>query len=748
MSAPPNGRRAVVEHASVPSALDALAAGCSFASLPRGFYAQVAPRPLRAPRLLHVGADAAARVGLDAAALDSPGFLALCSGSGRLAGIAPLATVYSGHQFGVWAGQLGDGRAHLLGDVQTPDGTLEIQLKGSGRTPYSRMGDGWAVLRSSVREYLASEAMASLGIPTTRALALVASDDPVVRETVETAAIVTRLAPSFVRFGHFEHWGHSHHEQKALLDYVVGRWYPECRVDGGDGMDAPATACRLLAEVTRRTARLIAQWQLVGFCHGVMNTDNMSILGLTLDYGPYGFMDAFEADHVCNHSDTAGRYAWNAQPAVARWNLYRLAGSLLVLGCEASALEACLAPFEAEFLAAYRAGLGRKLGLSEWRPDDAALEDDWWALLQTQRADFTLAFRRLSDADRDAGPGCPCSPPPARRAPGWTAIWPGGPCRAGMRPHAGRVWTGPTPSMFCAIIWRNAPSKLRSRVMPRKSTVSRICCGIRMRSAPASSSTPAHPPPMRRRWRSVVRLDGGPQGGIVLDEAGLAEQPALRAMDAQDRQPSRLGLGFDAFGRDRETQRAGHPAEMPDDFPGGAGIVEASGQAVVDLDAIQRQFDQRLEVGVAGAEIVQMHLNAQGADCPDDRIAAFGCQQAAFGQFHVQEGAPQRPGQIRKQLDGLRGFRMRRRQIDRKADGSRDSSRDAILGGQEADLFCNVPDQTDFLGHGNEDVRPDECPGPPDQRFDADGPTIAQVNDWLIGQAEFALCQGLPQSGL
>jgi len=404
MSAPPSGRRAVVERASVPSALDALAAGCSFASLPRGFYAQVDPRPLRAPRLLHVGADAAARVGLDAAALDSPGFLALCSGSSRLDGIAPLATVYSGHQFGVWAGQLGDGRAHLLGDVQTPDGTLEIQLKGSGRTPYSRMGDGWAVLRSSVREYLASEAMASLGIPTTRALALVASDDPVVRETVETAAIVTRLAPSFVRFGHFEHWGHSHHEQKALLEYVVGRWYPECRVDGGDGMDAPATACRLLAEVTRRTARLIAQWQLVGFCHGVMNTDNMSILGLTLDYGPYGFMDAFEADHVCNHSDTAGRYAWNAQPAVARWNLYRLAGSLLVLGCEASALEACLAPFEAEFLAAYRAGLARKLGLSEWRPDDAALEDDWWALLQTQRADFTLAFRRLSDADRDAGP--------------------------------------------------------------------------------------------------------------------------------------------------------------------------------------------------------------------------------------------------------------------------------------------------------------------------------------------------------
>ncbi|MCZ4330948.1 YdiU family protein [Castellaniella denitrificans] len=396
-----------------PISLDGLRAGCSFAALPRGFYARVDPRPLRAPRLLHANPDAAALLGLDADALRSPEFLALCSGAGRLADMTPLATAYSGHQFGVWAGQLGDGRAHLLGDVRTPEGVWEIQLKGSGRTPFSRMGDGWAVLRSSVREYLASEAMAGLGIPTTRALALVASDDPVVRETVETAAVVTRLAPSFVRFGHFEHWGHSHHEQKALLDYVVDHWYPECRETSGGETDAPATACRLLTEVTRRTARLIAQWQLAGFCHGVMNTDNMSILGLTLDYGPYGFMDAFQANHICNHSDTAGRYAWNAQPAVARWNLYRLAGSLLVLGCEASALESCLAPFEAEFLAAYRDGLARKLGLDAWRPDDAALEDDWWSLLHAQRADFTLAFRRLADADRDAGPWLDLFPDPA-----------------------------------------------------------------------------------------------------------------------------------------------------------------------------------------------------------------------------------------------------------------------------------------------------------------------------------------------
>ena len=389
---------------TVPAVLTDLDTGCSFADLPQGFYTQVDPRPLRNPRLLHANADAAALIGLDAAALQSPAFLDLCAGRARLGGVAPLATVYSGHQFGVWAGQLGDGRAHLLGDVGTPQGRWELQLKGSGRTPYSRMGDGWAVLRSSVREYLASEAMAGLGIPTTRALALVASDDPVVRETVETAAVVTRLAPTFVRFGHFEHWGHSHHEQKSLLDYVVDHWYPECRVTSADGSGVPATALRLLAAVAQRTARLIAQWQLAGFCHGVMNTDNMSILGLTLDYGPYGFMDAFQANHLCNHSDTAGRYAWNTQPAVARWNLYRLAGSLLVLGCEAPALESCLASFEADFLAAYRAGLARKLGLDTWRADDTALEDDWWALLHAQRADFTLAFRRLADADQDARP--------------------------------------------------------------------------------------------------------------------------------------------------------------------------------------------------------------------------------------------------------------------------------------------------------------------------------------------------------
>ncbi len=380
-------------------ALAGLRVANSFAALPEVFYSRVSPAPPGAPRLLHANPDVARLLGLDEAMLDSPEFLALCSGQAPLPGGETIATVYSGHQFGVWAGQLGDGRAHLLGEIEGPHGSWEIQLKGSGRTPYARMGDGRAVLRSSVREYLASEAMAGLGIPTTRALALVTSDDPVYRETVETAAVVTRVSPSFLRFGHFEHWGHVHAHQKALLDYTVDRHFPACRQASGAPDDPAAVALEFLREVVRRTAALIAQWQLVGFCHGVMNTDNMSILGLTLDYGPYGFMDAFDARHVCNHSDTAGRYAWNAQPAVAHWNLYRLAGSLMVLGCDGESLRSRIQPFEGDFLHAFYQGLARKFGLREWRAGDEALGDAWWALLQGQGADFTLAFRRLADVD-------------------------------------------------------------------------------------------------------------------------------------------------------------------------------------------------------------------------------------------------------------------------------------------------------------------------------------------------------------
>ncbi|GAA5235395.1 YdiU family protein [Verticiella sediminum] len=383
--------------------LDALRFVNSFASLPPAFYTRLTPQPVRRPRLVHADAETARRIGLDPTVLQTPGFVDAFAGNTPLPGGDPLAAVYSGHQFGVWAGQLGDGRALLLGEVAGPGGSFELQLKGSGMTPYSRMGDGRAVLRSSVREYLASIAMRGLGIPTTDALCLIAADDPVRRETLETAAVVTRVAPSFVRFGSFEHWAAKGDtgNLRVLADYVIEHDYPECGV-AGDEPGAPYV--RLLHAVLRRTARLMAQWQSVGFMHGVMNTDNMSILGLTLDYGPYGFMDGFDANHICNHTDTGGRYAWNTQPMVGHWNLYRLAEALRPLAGAAEPLRQALDTYEAEFLAAFMPAMNAKLGLAERLPEDGELIDALWQLMHAQRADFTQTFRRLAYLDAPDSP--------------------------------------------------------------------------------------------------------------------------------------------------------------------------------------------------------------------------------------------------------------------------------------------------------------------------------------------------------
>ena len=356
------------------SLFEGLAISHHFADLPSAFHTAVPPQPLAKSRLLHVNKELAAQLGLDVSRLGEQEFLDVVSGQAPLPGGLTVSAVYSGHQFGVWAGQLGDGRAHLLGQIDTPTGPQELQLKGAGKTPYSRMGDGRAVLRSSVREYLASEAMAGLGIATSRALALVTSDTPVYRETVETGAIVTRVAPSFVRFGSFEHWANDATRVRELLDYVLREFYPELLVEGDSEQER---VCRFLQEVTHRSAEMVADWQTVGFCHGVMNTDNMSILGLTIDYGPYGFMDRFRVNHVCNHSDNQGRYAWNAQPAIVLWNLYRLAGALMVLDPDVDAVKERLQTFEASFLNRYHANLQAKFGLRTWQADDAQLVDDW-----------------------------------------------------------------------------------------------------------------------------------------------------------------------------------------------------------------------------------------------------------------------------------------------------------------------------------------------------------------------------------
>ena len=372
-----------------------------YAGLGAAFYTRLPAQPLPQPRWVATSDSAAAALGWPADWAERRDWRALevLAGGAPWDGADPLATVYSGHQFGVWAGQLGDGRALLLGEIDTPSGPTEIQLKGSGLTPYSRMGDGRAVLRSSIREFLCSEAMHHLGIPTTRALAVVGSPLPVRRETIETAAIVTRLAPSFVRFGHFEHF--AHHglptELRALADFVIDHHYPGCR-------DAANPYAALLAEVSRRTAELMADWQAVGFCHGVMNTDNLSILGLTIDYGPFGFLDGFDPGHVCNHSDHQGRYAYARQPGVAFWNLGALAQALLPLiagdaavdeGVADQAVEA-IEVYRERFPAALTGRLRAKLGLRAARDEDRALIDDWLKLLAAEKTDHTIAWRRLA----------------------------------------------------------------------------------------------------------------------------------------------------------------------------------------------------------------------------------------------------------------------------------------------------------------------------------------------------------------
>jgi uncharacterized protein YdiU (UPF0061 family) len=367
-----------------------------FAALGARFYTRLPSAALPDPHWVATSDSAAAALGWPADWSRHPESLAAFSGGAPWQGMLPLASVYSGHQFGVWAGQLGDGRAILLGELDTPSGPMEVQLKGSGLTPYSRMGDGRAVLRSSIREFLCSEAMFHLGIPTTRALAITGSALPVRREAVETAAVVTRLSPSFIRFGHFEHFCHhdQHGELRQLADFVIAQYYPECR-------DAPQPYVALLEAVTRRTARLLAGWQAVGFAHGVMNTDNMSILGLTIDYGPFGFLDAFDPGFICNHSDTQGRYAYARQPNVALWNLHALAQALLPLVGEGEAasdllLEA-LEPYRSEFPAVLETRMRAKLGLASEQPADRDLIDGLLKLMAADRVDFTIAFRRLAD---------------------------------------------------------------------------------------------------------------------------------------------------------------------------------------------------------------------------------------------------------------------------------------------------------------------------------------------------------------
>ncbi len=401
----------------------------TFARLPEHFYARLDPTPVAAPRLVKVNAELARVLGLDADALTSEHGVAVLAGNRVAAGAEPIALAYAGHQFGCFVPQLGDGRANLLGELVSRDGQrYDIQLKGSGRTPFSRGGDGRAALGPVLREYIVSEAMAALGVPTTRALAAVTTGEQVLRDTVLPGAVLTRVAASHLRVGTFQYFAARGDVEglRMLADYAIARHYPEAA-------RAKEPYRALLEGVIARQARLIAQWMLLGFIHGVMNTDNTSISGETIDYGPCAFMEAYDPAKVYSSIDHGGRYAYGKQPRVALWNLARLAESLLPLlaqesGSEEAGLVAvneALSAFGPQFEAARGAGLRRKLGLVREREGDAALAENLLQCMAANRSDFTLTFRRLCDAaagpEGDAGVRALFAEPAAYD--GWAARW-------------------------------------------------------------------------------------------------------------------------------------------------------------------------------------------------------------------------------------------------------------------------------------------------------------------------------------
>ena len=377
----------------------------SYLGLPGACYARVEPARVSSPQLVRINVPLAERLGLDPEALAGPEGLAVLAGNRVPEGAEPVALAYAGHQFGNWVPSLGDGRAVLLGELTDRDGARwDIQLKGSGRTPFSRQGDGRASLGPVIREYLVSEGMAGLGIPTTRALAMVATGDPVLRQRVEPGAVLTRVAAGHVRVGTFEYFFRrsDFDTVRALADYVIDRHYPELK-------DSEVPYRDLIEAVAVRTADLVADWLLVGFIHGVMNTDNTALSGETLDYGPCAFLDAYHPDTVFSSIDRHGRYAYSQQPTIAHWNLARFAETLLPLLADdpddaLPVAKEALDGYEPRFSVSYHAGLRRKLGLAEARESDPDLALDLLGRMADNRADFTLTFRRLSELGREPGP--------------------------------------------------------------------------------------------------------------------------------------------------------------------------------------------------------------------------------------------------------------------------------------------------------------------------------------------------------
>ena len=380
----------------------------SYARLPDSFYTRLAPVPVAEPGAIRINQQLALELGLDPEWLASSEGIRIMAGNSLPAGADPIATVYAGHQFGGYNPQLGDGRAVLLGELLAPNGNrYDWQLKGSGPTPYSRGGDGRSPLGPVLREYIVSEAMYHLGVPTTRALGAVTSGEHVQREEFLPGAVLARVASSHIRIGTVQFFAAKQDTEalQALADHVIERHYPEAQ-----DSDNPVLA--MLKAVIARQAELVAKWQLLGFIHGVMNTDNMLLCGETIDYGPCAFMDHFKANQVYSSIDQQGRYAYRNQPAIAHWNLSCLAQALLPLldddKDEALALaQGAIDAFPHQFLDAHTRGMARKLGMAEIGPEDTALVEDLMELMEEHKLDFTLTFRRLADLvnepDADGG---------------------------------------------------------------------------------------------------------------------------------------------------------------------------------------------------------------------------------------------------------------------------------------------------------------------------------------------------------
>ncbi len=352
-------------------------------------FSTVAPTPLSEPSFLHINFNLLSRLGIDEVATSNPSFLRFCNGDLSFEGLFFGASVYAGHQFGFYVPRLGDGRAITLAELKEDDSFYELQLKGSGLTPYSRMGDGKAVVRSCLREYLASAHLKALSIPTTEALAIIKGEDDVYREEIEKSSIVLRVAESFLRFGHFQYLAHNKksEELKRLVDFVIEHYFSTF-------FGHPNQYVLFYQEVVKRTAKLFASWQALGFCHGVLNTDNMSILGLTIDYGPFGFSEVFDNNFICNHSDHEGRYSFGNQPGIGYWNLQQLANSLTDL-IAAEDLERTLDTYPKIFSIEYKRHLLLKCGIYNFDSSSDDFLNKTLAMLEEMKIDYTQFFRSL-----------------------------------------------------------------------------------------------------------------------------------------------------------------------------------------------------------------------------------------------------------------------------------------------------------------------------------------------------------------